>query len=1215
MISNTHIYLRSFKQYHFALATLVFLVFVIYGSLIPFEYNGRTLSEGIDTFMQIRYLSLGIGSRADWVANILLYIPLSFFLSAWISTSRKTRLSTKYYFLIFTLCLTLAIAIEFLQVFFPPRTVSFNDLIAESLGTLIGICLWVAGRNPITKLWSQFSRGGNSAITSAMILYVIAYLVLSLFPYDFLISFGELKEKWALGRYGLFLAPNACEKPVWCIAKLGAEVIATIPLGAIAAVFLSCRTGKHYGRLIFLGAILAVLIESIQFFEASGVTQGVSIITRTTGILFGALVVLWATPDSLLRLKSMLRPAILLLILPYFFITAFLNGWFEQPWQSIDQAMNRFSDVRWLPFYFHYYSTETVAVISTLANITMYLPVGVGIWGWQVGGNKPTTGALARKVAVLAALYACVMEFGKLFIATKHPDLTNVLIAAVAGAAAYSILKWFSSHFSESIAPTKIDSGSSTSLGQRAYEATNGISTGRHRHRSTRRSPRRAGSRLIALTFGALPLAIAGVFFAMMLIPAGPIETYVDESRLPMLPPPNELPAASLPGFHYTHPRLPAPSYEDISVIQKNNPGYFRRHKQSARSGQGSFFSVILTALVEPTAVDLNVLHRRLMDLQFSWRGHQQAKPLALAYDWLYHQWSERQRTALRGKLSEGINYLIDFIRREQRLSPYNVYLYNSPFQALIAANLALYGDDPRANLAMNFTYDLWKNRVLPVWRQVMGQNGGWHEGGEYVGIGIGQAIYQVPAMWRKATGDDLFLSEPGIRGFLDFLVYRRRPDQTDFRWGDAGHFKNAVPDRIPLAIEYGHTPGYSLNGCPDRLAPTAWPWGPLLRPNLCQPKAKKSLPLARYFDGIGLIVARSSWEPDATYVTFKAGDNYWSHSHLDQGSFTIYKNGALAIDSGLYGPRYGSDHHMNYTYQTIAHNAIVVKDPADVTPAPPEPGKKPRNIANDGGQRRIGSGWGIEAAPLDLEEWNRKREIYETGNMKAIFMEDGLIAAIAELTPAYTNTLSGKNTFSNRTNRVKRFYRSFIFDTKLEAIVVFDQIQSIESGFPKRWLLHSINEPTIDGTQFLIQTAKTNENGEPSGQLEGKVLLPKDAYVYSIGGSGLEFLVDEKNYDENGKIIQLAKKDPSREPGAWRIEVSPESNRHDDSFLVVMLSRSDPARSEIEINELSSENNPIGVEINGQSRALRLWFNSDNSRILAEIAEDGKISTHVIAW
>ena len=60
---------------------------------------------------------------------------------------------------------------------------------------------------------------------------------------------------------------------------------------------------------------------------------------------------------------------------------------------------------------------------------------------------------------------------------------------------------------------------------------------------------------------------------------------------------------------------------------------------------------MILMAYVEPGSQDLNLLHRRLMELKLSWRGHEQAKPLAIAYDWLYDQWNPEQRNQL---LTEG---------------------------------------------------------------------------------------------------------------------------------------------------------------------------------------------------------------------------------------------------------------------------------------------------------------------------------------------------------------------------------------------------------------------------------------------------------------------------------------------------------------------------------------------------------------------------------
>ena len=54
------------------LATLGYTAFVIYGSLTPLHFHARPLREAWEYFRHTPYLELGIGSRADWVANILL---------------------------------------------------------------------------------------------------------------------------------------------------------------------------------------------------------------------------------------------------------------------------------------------------------------------------------------------------------------------------------------------------------------------------------------------------------------------------------------------------------------------------------------------------------------------------------------------------------------------------------------------------------------------------------------------------------------------------------------------------------------------------------------------------------------------------------------------------------------------------------------------------------------------------------------------------------------------------------------------------------------------------------------------------------------------------------------------------------------------------------------------------------------------------------------
>ncbi|HSH30384.1 MAG TPA: DUF4962 domain-containing protein, partial [Thiohalobacter sp.] len=726
------------------------------------------------------------------------------------------------------------------------------------------------------------------------------------------------------------------------------------------------------------------------------------------------------------------------------------------------------------------------------------------------------------------------------------------------------------------------------------------------------------------------PLAAGQALYAFSLLLAASLATTLlirpqagnagQELQVREIPAPESLPAAELPGFRLAHPRLPYPTPQQLEIIRAENPKYLeqlQRRASDANRRHHRVFDAVMAEVLIPGSQNLDQLHAELLELKLSWRGQQQTKPLAMAYDWLYDKWSEAQRASLLAKTLDACEYQIRFIRRNQ-LSPYNVYLYNSPFQALMACAIAVYGEHPRAEPVMNFTHYYWKGVVLPVWRQVMGEHGGWHEGAEYVGIGIGDAVFQLPNMWRAATGEDLFKSEPGLRGFADFLVHRKRPDGEDIRIGDGGLYENRIPDSAALGIEFNHPAVYSLDGCPSpkRPQPLSWPWGPLPDTALCRPEARQKLPLSHYADGIGLLLARSDWSPEATFVTFKAGDNYWSHMHLDQGAFTIYKGGALAIDSGIYPQKYGSDHHMNYAYQSIAHNLITVTDPADTVPR--HQGDGIRHIYNDGGQRRIGSGWGL-AAPLDLEHWREQYDIYHTAETLALYRDAGAAVKLADLTPAYTNRLSGKGTFAHRTRRVESWRRAFVYDRYQDAVIVFDRVEATRADFTKRWLLHTQTEPRLEGGDFLIELpAEADHPGRAGGRLTGRILLPERPRIERIGGEGKEFWLGDRNYDDGGSVYERIASRTERgrtlEPGAWRLEVSPSAPARLDHYLVVMLPALLDQRRDTEVHRLPDRENAVGCEIRSGERRSQWWFARDGSQVeLVRFDKEGEIERRII--
>jgi glycopeptide antibiotics resistance protein len=133
---------RDTARTHLWLIGFGYLAFVIYGSLVPLDFRAMPMEQAFARFREIPWLDLGIGSRADWVANLLLFIPLAFIFTGALIHQRSTATRVVVSLLLPVLGFALAMGIEFTQLFFPQRTVSQNDILAETLGGFIGVGAW-----------------------------------------------------------------------------------------------------------------------------------------------------------------------------------------------------------------------------------------------------------------------------------------------------------------------------------------------------------------------------------------------------------------------------------------------------------------------------------------------------------------------------------------------------------------------------------------------------------------------------------------------------------------------------------------------------------------------------------------------------------------------------------------------------------------------------------------------------------------------------------------------------------------------------------------------------------------------------------------------------------------------------------------------------------------------------------------------------------------
>ena len=110
-------------------------------------------------------------------------------------------------------------------------------------------------------------------------------------------------------------------------------------------------------------------------------------------------------------------------------------------------------------------------------------------------------------------------------------------------------------------------------------------------------------------------------------------------------------------------------------------------------------------------------------------------------------------------------------------------------------------------------------------------------------------------------------------------------------------------------------------------------------------------------------------------------------------------------------------------------------------------------------------------------------------------------------------------------------------------ALVVFDRVVSADPGFRKSWLLHSMEEPRVEGSSITVAPAQRGWRGK----LVDQVLLPAAAEITPVGGPGKEFWVFGKDFP-----VQVPDS-PHAEAGAWRVEVSPRQPAAVDRFLNVM--------------------------------------------------------------
>ena len=173
---------QAWVRSRFAIITLAVLVLILYWTLYPFEFHAAGSAGG--PWHKLFSTFRTRGERDDIVANILLFVPLGFFLmlslprprwwDAAVATAGAALLST---------------TIELLQFYDEGRQTTLSDVYSNATGACLGAAVGVLCYR---KLKTAAAAGSGRGVFEVLLL--ACWLGYRLYPYDIVLNFRKFRH-------------------------------------------------------------------------------------------------------------------------------------------------------------------------------------------------------------------------------------------------------------------------------------------------------------------------------------------------------------------------------------------------------------------------------------------------------------------------------------------------------------------------------------------------------------------------------------------------------------------------------------------------------------------------------------------------------------------------------------------------------------------------------------------------------------------------------------------------------------------------------------------------------------------------------------------------------------------------------------------------------------------------------------------------------------
>lgn len=419
-------------------------LFIIYGSLVPLQWRAMPLADAWQIFLKLPLPRSGTSAGIDAAVNFLLTVPLATGLAHLVlgwgragaaggpTSVRVMSVLPRAMMLALALC-ALSLGIEFAQVFFPSRTPSWSDVVAQWCGSLTGLVLHAVFGSRFARALQRLGAHHTvrTRTTQWLALWLVGLLLFSLMPLDLTLLPVELYRKWRDGRVVLVPFDVVAGMPVAEAAyAVLTDVLLWVPVGLLWHI-----DGRRLGakQVIVRGLLAAAAIECLQLLVVSRVSDVTDVLLAGLGVALGAAASRRLQP--VLTGSAAVRQRWLGWALGLWLLVAVLLLWwpFNFDLDRVSSASMAEAIAR-LPFTTYYGRGEWGAFNEILRKLLVFLPGGL-ILGAAAARSVP----LRRWTVLGLAAFALALEAGQLALPGKVADLTDAGLGCLGAWLGYRI--------------------------------------------------------------------------------------------------------------------------------------------------------------------------------------------------------------------------------------------------------------------------------------------------------------------------------------------------------------------------------------------------------------------------------------------------------------------------------------------------------------------------------------------------------------------------------------------------------------------------------------------------------------------------------------------------------------------------------------------------------------------------------------------------------